>query len=155
MTAVELVPMTTEELGPYLEEVIPEYAADHVRDGQWTPEESQGEARREIAELIPQGLATPGHHVYTIHAAPGRGRVGVIWAYVEGPRAFVYDLKIDAKERRKGYGRAAMLAVEPLCRQFGATHIGLHVFGDNRGARELYRALGYRETNVVMSKELP
>jgi ribosomal protein S18 acetylase RimI-like enzyme len=46
------------------------------------------------------------------------------------------------------------LALDLSARQQGATKLALHVFAHNTPARELYRALGYKETNVVMSKEL-
>lgn len=151
---VELVPMSDGEFAPYLETLIPEYAADHVRNGRWTKEESLGEARREVMGLLSKGVATRGHHIYSIRAVPGGTRVGILWVYVRGPRAFIYDLNVDAAHRRKGYGRAAMQAAEPAAREFGASTIALHVFGDNTGARALYRELGYRETNVQMAKDL-
>ena len=48
-----------------------------------------------------------------------------------------------------------MLEVAALATRMGYTRIELHVFGDNAIARELYRSLGYIETDVHMRRDLP
>ena len=50
--------------------------------------------------------------------------------------------------RGAGRGRPAE------ARRLNVRSIGLHVFGHNTGARKLYQRLGYRETSVVMRKDL-
>jgi ribosomal protein S18 acetylase RimI-like enzyme len=152
--SVRLVPMTDEEYGPFIERLIPEYAADHVADGQWTPERSLDGARKEVERLLPQGKATATERFLTIFAGTTEEKVGYIWVHFQEQNGFVYDLWVHEAHRRKGYARAGMLALELYARQQGATKLALHVFAHNTPARELYRALGYKETNVVMSKEL-
>lgn len=147
--------MSVEEYAPYVEDLIRRYAADHVRGGRWTPEESLGAARKEVEHLLPRGPQTPQQHLFTIRAPPGGRRVGVLWVHVDPPKGFIYDLIVETAERRKGFGRAAMVAAETVARERGAATLSLHVFAHNEGARSLYQALGYRETNVVMSKTLP
>ena len=44
--------------------------------------------------------------------------------------------------------------LEDWCRSNGFTSIGLHVFGHNTGAWQLYKRMGYVETNVSMEKQL-
>jgi ribosomal protein S18 acetylase RimI-like enzyme len=67
---------------------------------------------------------------------------------------FIYDIEVDEAFRGRGYGRAALLALEPLARELGYDTVGLHVFGDNEVARNLYRTSGYVETDVMMNKRL-
>ncbi len=52
----KLIPMTQAEFEAFLERTIPEYAADHVRAGNWTEEESLERSRKEFEDLLPQGL---------------------------------------------------------------------------------------------------
>lgn len=151
---VRLVPMTDEEYGPFIERLIPEYAADHVADGQWSLEESLAGARKEVERLLPQGRATATERFLTIVAGTPEEKVGYIWVHFQKQNGFLYDLWVDEHHRRKGYARAGMLALEIYAKQEGATKLALHVFAHNVPARDLYRALGYRETNVVMSKGL-
>lgn len=151
---VRLAAMTPEEFRPYIERVITDYAADHVRGGRWTKEESLGASRNEVDRLLPQGVDTPHHHLFTIRSLPEGVVVGTIWVHVDGAKGFVYGLEIDEGHRRRGFARAAMLLAEEEARRGGAATLGLHVFGENAPARDLYRSLGYRETNVVMLKEL-
>lgn len=61
---------------------------------------------------------------------------------------------VPENERGSGYGRAAMMALEPIVKALGYDAIRLHVFGDNVVARHLYRAVGYDETGVSMTKRL-
>ncbi|HEY7781211.1 MAG TPA: GNAT family N-acetyltransferase [Ktedonobacterales bacterium] len=69
-------------------------------------------------------------------------------------RAFVYDIEINEGYRGKGYGKAAMLAVESAVRPMGAAHIDLSVFGYNTTARRLYEGLGYEPIAIGMRKVL-
>jgi ribosomal protein S18 acetylase RimI-like enzyme len=84
--------------------------------------------------------------------------VGAVWFAPDGEigrgAAFLWDIAIDPEHRGRGYGRAAMEALEALVRALGYDAIRLHVFGDNDVARHLYRAVGYSETSVSMMKRL-
>ena len=133
------------------------YAADKVRVGAWTADEAADRARREFDGSLPRGLDTPGHHLCTVVDDGGRA-VGVLWF---GPTSgsgsdatFIYDIEIEPPYRGRGYGRAALEALEPLARSLGFQRIGLHVFGDNEVARNLYRSAGYVETDVTMRKTI-
>ena len=64
------------------------------------------------------------------------------------------DIVIDEPYRRRGYGQAAMLALEDSVRSLGLRGIALHVFGHNTAARALYERLGYTVTNINMAKRL-
>lgn len=136
---------------------IARFAEDMVRIGAWPAAVAQARASRELEQILPAGRATPGHEFHAIVAEAGE-TVGVLWF---GPHdgvgrgaAFIWDIEIAAGARGRGYGRAALLALEPLVRRLGYDAIRLHVFGDNEVARHLYRSSGYIETDVTMQKRL-
>jgi len=151
---VRLVSMDSTDFHPYLERLIREYAADHVRTGRWTEQEGPAKSREEVGKLLPAGLETPDNFLFTIIADPSQDKVGLIWLAIEPRGAFIYDLNVFEPHRRRGYAEEAMLLIEGVAREKGARKISLHVFGDNQGARMLYTKLGYCETNVAMSKSL-
>ena len=146
--------MTPEEYRPFLEQLLREYANGHIRAGRWSEQEGLTEARKEVEKLIPAGLDSPGHFFFTIVSDPPEEKVGALWFALEPRGAFIYDLLVFERFRRRGYAEQAMRLLEQVAREKGARKLLLHVFGDNRGARQLYSKLGYVETNVLMAKPL-
>ena len=67
---------------------------------------------------------------------------------------FIYDIAVDPEHRRKGHAQAALAEIEAYARANGCLGVMLHVFGNNTGARQLYRKAGYEETNVIMLKRV-
>jgi ribosomal protein S18 acetylase RimI-like enzyme len=156
MTDVRLDRMTGEEYAAYHRNAVLDYAEAHVAAKSWPAEGARRRAIDEYAELLPEGVATPGHHLYT--ARSGDREIGMVW-FAERPHgagriAYLYDVKIDADLRGRGHGEAVMRAMEHEVRAAGLTAVRLQVFGNNPVARSLYRKLGYIETNVVMAKDL-
>jgi ribosomal protein S18 acetylase RimI-like enzyme len=145
--------MTQPEFGVFLERSIPEYAEDKVRAGNWTEAESLERSRKEFEELLPQGLNSKDNFLYTLHNE--NEAVGMIWMKIFLPdHAFIYEVYIEERFRGKGYGKGIMLLLEDKARAMGVKSLGLHVFGSNRIARNLYETIGYEITNVNMSKTL-
>jgi ribosomal protein S18 acetylase RimI-like enzyme len=152
-----LRPMTESEYAAWLAEAIPAYAADQVASGQWSRADALELSQKGYAELLPQGLATPGHHLFTIvddQALP----VGVLWfaeqARFDSRVAYVYDVSVTRHRRREGHARRAFVALEEKARELGLTGIALHVFGDNFPAQALYARLGFRPTNINLFKRV-
>jgi ribosomal protein S18 acetylase RimI-like enzyme len=155
MADVRLDRMTTEEYAAYHCTAVLAYAEAHVSAKSWPADEAQRRAVDEYAELLPEGVATPGHHLYI--ARNGDQQVGMVW-FAERPHgadrvAYVYDIEVDPDLRGRGYGEALMRAMEQEVRSAGLKAVRLQVFGNNSVARSLYRKLGYIETNVVMAKD--
>jgi ribosomal protein S18 acetylase RimI-like enzyme len=134
---------------------VREYAAEHVRSGRWTAEEAPAKAEAQFVEILHKGLATPGQFLWTIRDEAGTD-AGILWVGTERRpgHAFIYDIEIADDRRGQGLGTAAMLALEEWARANEIDTIGLHVFGHNTGAWQLYKRLGYLETNVQMEKRL-
>ncbi len=155
---VRLVPMSQAEFEKYLEHVVPDYAQEHVRTGNWSAEKALQLAEESFRTLLPDGLDTPNHYLFTIEDETLGKKVGILWLAVEeregGPRAFVYDVEIDPAYRRQGYGSQALEALEDKVRELGLTRIMLHVFGHNHAARAMYEKLEYETVNLILSKTL-
>jgi ribosomal protein S18 acetylase RimI-like enzyme len=151
----DLVPMTQLEFDAFLARSIPEYAAEHVRTGNWLESESLEKSRKEFEELLPQGLKSEDNFLYTL--VDGDQTVGMIWVKVKthpSRSGFIYDVFIEERFRGKGYGKRLMLLLEEKAREMELKSLALHVFGSNYVARKLYETIGYEITNVMMSKTL-
>lgn len=130
--------------------------ADYLQaSGRATPAEALEQARRTHAELLPQGLQTPGHHLFEVHDARGHP-VGQLWLQLgAGGRAHLYDLFIEPQHRRQGHARRAMQALLAEAAQLGAQRLGLNVLAANEAARQLYEQLGFQVHSLQMSRPLP
>ena len=151
-----LIPMTQPEYEAFVERVIPEYAADNVRAGYWSESEALEKSREATEKLLPNGLQTENHYLYTLY--DGSDAVGMIWirADLESPikNGFIFELYVDEKFRGKGYGKQAMLLIEEKARELGLKSLGLHVFAVNTVARKLYESVGYEVSSLNMTKKL-
>jgi GNAT superfamily N-acetyltransferase len=105
---------------------------------------------------FPDDRPAEGHTIS--HVVSEDREVGVLWL---GPHpdgltgvAWVWDIEIVEHERRKGLGRATMLAAEIAARAAGYTDLALNVFGFNTAARSLYESMGYQTTSLQMRKPL-
>jgi RimJ/RimL family protein N-acetyltransferase len=140
----------------YRRRLVRDYAADKVRSGVWSPEESKNNALRDLEGLLPGGTATPGHFLYAVRDESIPAEVGMIWISPRdsgaGRALWIYDIIVHERFRRRGYAGRILHLVEDKARQLGADRVELHVFGHNHGARALYEKLGYTPTSIVMSK---
>lgn len=152
-----LFPMTPEAYADYLDVAVPAYAADKVASGQWAAADAMELSRKSYAELLPRGVDTPDHYLFTIGDSAGLP-VGMIWMALQDRAdrrvGFIYDVSVEVPYRRQGYATAAFRALEDRAGEFGISGIALHVFGHNPGAQALYTKLGYSITNVNMFKAL-
>jgi ribosomal protein S18 acetylase RimI-like enzyme len=158
MDDLRVRPMTQDEFDVFLARLVKDYAADHVRAGNWSPEEAEERAAQQTAELLPAGLDTPGTLLLVAENAAGEP-VGHVWVALErqpgsGGGAFIYDIDVLEAQRGKGYGRALLQAAERETARHGAPSIALNVFGPNTVARRLYESAGYETTSLQMRKSL-
>ena len=155
---VKLIPMEQTDFATYLKRSIVEYAEDKVRNGNWLAEEALERSRKEFQELLPDGLESKDQFLFSIVEEAGREKLGLLWVNVKTDTlhrpAFIYDFSIEEQFRRKGYGKQALLALDEKLLSMGAESVGLHVFGDNTIAQELYKKAGYGITNINMKKIL-
>jgi len=152
----KLVPMTQTEFDAFLRHLIPSYASDNVRAGYWSEDEALEKSRQQTESLLPQGLQTKNHYLFTLY--DGDTAVGVIWLRAELDRpvksGYIFDVEIEEEFRGKGYGKQAMLLIEEKAHELGIKRIGLHVFSYNDVARNLYERIGYKVSSMNMIKDL-
>jgi len=134
------------------------YVASMVDHGGIAEHVAREKAEHDFASLLPDRFATEGQYVFAVEDVDSGEVVGRVWFAlrdINGEQgAFVYDIEIDDEQRGRGFGRAAMLALEDEVRALGLPRIALNVFGGNEVARGLYRSIGYVETAVWMSKAI-
>lgn len=154
----QLIRMTEQRYASFHEEAINDYAKENVDSGRWPAEGALERSRQDHEALLPQGLATPDQHLFTIHDDADGVEVGVLWMAVNerpgGRSGYVYDVAIDPEHRRRGHARAAFIALDDVARDLGLSDIGLHVFANNPGAQALYRSLGFEITGLNMQKRV-
>ena len=153
MTELVVRAMTATEFAAYRRSSTLEYAAAHVKAGDWAPDEALELAERETDELLPDGVDTPGT---ALLVGESDGEViGMVWvgpAPQSRPGWWLYDIEVVAEARGRGYGRALLAAAEQAVRDRGGDTLGLNVFGDNEVARTLYESAGYHVTATQMRK---
>lgn len=157
VAAVELKSMTQERFVAFAAASEAAFADDLVASGRYSAQEARTESRRQMALELPDGLDSPGQELFTAHVDDAE--VGVLWIGIrerDGRRhVFILDIEVRAEYRRRGYGRAMMLATEHEAHRLGAESIGLHVFGFNDGAIRLYEGLGYRRVEERFVLDVP
>jgi len=153
---VRLEPMSDEEYAEFRERSEVSYAAQIAASRAVSLSEARRQAAEDHERLLPQGVLTPGHYLWT--AYEGAEPVGDLWLHVEtkpdGPHAFGYGIEVRQELRRRGYGRAITAAAEQKCREMNVVSIGLTVFGPNKAAQNLYEDLGFEATVLQMRKHL-
>lgn len=150
---ISLRPMTPTEFVGFRDGFIREWADDLAKVEGLSDEQALADAAARTDADLPLGVASPGHHLFTI-LADGRA-VGSLWFSI-GPRgrAFLDEVQVVADERGRGHGRQAIALAEAEARRCGATHMELNVYQHNPRAHALYQALGYHTTKLTMRKAL-
>jgi len=153
---VRLRPLTRAEYPAFLAASKAGYAEGIEIHGGQTHAAAVQKAEADFPAVLPKGLKTPGHFIFTVEAdGTPVGRLWLAERELGGRHVlYVYDVSIDATHQGHGYGRAAMRLAEDEARARGIGRIELNVFGGNAVARGLYRSMGYVETSAQMAKVL-
>ncbi len=155
---IELVQVTDDEFNSFLERSVKNYASEKAKAGNWPEEGALERSSEEFSRLLPEGRKTRDNYVFKIVDRENGESVGNLWIAVnlkgELPGAYIFDIYVDENQRGKGYGRATMMGLEKVVKDFGYNRISLQVFGHNKVAFELYKSCGYEITNIVMSKTI-
>ncbi|MFC6616479.1 GNAT family N-acetyltransferase [Deinococcus radiophilus] len=147
--------MSPTRFAAYVQASSLDYAAQNVRAGRWSAEEAEARAAADYAQLLPQGVETPGHHLYLLLDDAGQ-EAGVLWYAERGEGEwFIYDFAVHPPFQGQGYGQRALESLRELAQRQGVRSIGLHVFGHNDRARRLYERLGFETVSVLMRLAVP
>lgn len=150
---VKLEPLQQQDFERFLEREIRNYAADHVRNGNWTAEGALERSRQAFEHYLPAGIHSQDQYLYSL-VDELNNKVGVLWVQVKEHKAFIFDFVIEEAFRGKGFGKQALAAMEAKLKSMNVESIGLHVFGDNIAAQELYKKAGFETTGIHMKKTL-
>jgi len=155
---LELVPMVEADFRCYMKTAVDDYAQAHIRAGDCDPAEAHKLAQADYDQLLPDGLASAGQHLFSLRIAGTDESVGMVWFAIRERNArktaFIYDIQIVAAQRGRGHGAEALLRTEELAASMGAWRIGLNVMGWNHVARRLYEKAGFTITGMGMVKAL-
>jgi len=148
--------MNDAELAEWIAGSLKDYIADRILSGEGA-ELAEATAMESFALLFPDGKPTAGHIAQKAAGEDGE-TVGHVWigpqSGGDGKAWWVWDIAVLPEHRGHGYGRKLMELAEAKAAANGARSMGLHVFGFNTVARNLYESLGYAPTSIRMSKQL-
>lgn len=154
---MKLVLMTESEFNFWAPRSRSSYAQDKMKANSLTKPEADKIALDDFNRLLPDGLQSKDNFLCAVKNGDEKN-VGFAWYCIRGAednrRAFICDILIEEQNRGKGFGRKAMLLIEEEVKKQGLSRIGLHVFGFNKTAINLYQSLGYLTTDLVMEKSL-
>jgi len=156
---IKFAPFSFDDFQAYAKRAVRSYADDKVSAGNWKSETAFRQAEQEFNRLLPDGVDTKDNYLYWIVASEetGEKNVGNIWYasnLSDSHDIFIRDFEIFESFRRQGYASEAIDLLVKRCRELGTRSISLHVFGENHAARMLYEKLGFKETNVMMTKKI-
>ncbi|HWW61515.1 MAG TPA: GNAT family N-acetyltransferase, partial [Thermoanaerobaculia bacterium] len=77
------------------------------------------------------------------------------WKELRGPAAFIHDVAVAESARNAGAGTKLMEAAFAWARDRGAPRVILWTAASNAIAHSLFHSLGFRDTMIEMTKELP
>jgi len=121
-------------------------------------ERDRADAAADVGRLLPEGIATPGHLLWTAYDGAGGGEVAQLWLQLrprpDGLQAFVLDLFVPPALRGLGWGRAVALAALVAGRDLGASEVAVSLLGTDAAARALADGLGFRVAARTMVKRL-
>ena len=153
MGRLRLEPMSGSDLAGFPASQLEEYAKQIEDYAGWSAEDARAKAERDMALTFPGGQVLPGHHLFHLVEEATGQRAGVLWYRQDERGLWLFQVTVEEARRGQGLGREAMALLEDEARRLGALRIELNVFGGNDAARSLYRAIGYREDAVTMSKQ--
>ncbi|MDY7560501.1 GNAT family N-acetyltransferase [Pseudomonas sp. 10B1] len=107
--------------------------------------------------LLPQGVNTPNHYLFTLHSTEGEA-IGVLWfgTHMEygAKTLFIYDLEIYPRAQRRGHATEVMSMLECWARTNDVDCLELNVFAHNKAAQALYHSCGLIPYEITMGKQL-
>ncbi|MDR7071394.1 ribosomal protein S18 acetylase RimI-like enzyme [Fictibacillus barbaricus] len=146
--------MNQTEFQEYMEFMLPDYARDISEHYLIAIEKANEEAEQQMKNLLPDQEKTEGHHLYLIKK--DNENAGYLWFHIkkDEKKAFLYHIYILDSFRKQGVAKKALGFFEEEARTEDAASLGLHVFGSNVNAIELYKRLGYEQASISMNKVL-
>jgi ribosomal protein S18 acetylase RimI-like enzyme len=150
MPDVTLAPMSSQDLGAFVQAQVADYARERVLDGSWARSEAVERAWAGLVRVIAweeEAIHAERQWLLTAITPPGES-VGWLWVKLGPPgpwgrSAFLCQMTIAQAVRQQGYGRAMLAALEAMLAAEGFVELRLNVRQANLPAKRLYAAAGY------------
>jgi len=140
--------MTNDEFEIFYQWSIEHHANDLIEECHMSQEAAMKETKKEVAQMLPEGLNTEHNYLMTIKEKGSKEFIGFIWTIheeTEGRKqSFLCDFVIWESKRRKGYATATLCLVEKHAAQAGCQESVLFVADKNFAARALFKKCGYQ-----------
>ena len=151
-----LEPMTKAQFSEFMEVILPPYVAERAAADHVSTDVAERYARDQHARLLPDGHLTAGHRFLCMVSTNNDQPVGGVWLWIDigNKQAFLYNITVFPRHRRRGFASDALVLVEEMVRSAGCTTLGLNVFSSNDGAIALYRKLGFSAVSSYWNKPL-
>ncbi|PQJ59186.1 hypothetical protein BTO01_20310 [Vibrio jasicida] len=115
-------------------------------------------AKKELSDLLPNGLNTEGHNLLCIEAKIDNRttQIGYFWysSPTSNQSSFLYFFYINKEFRNLGYGKKAINQLEELLSSNDVNQLKLQVFHRNQQARRLYQESGFGILSYVLTKKI-
>src|SRR5687768_4487277 len=111
MATVRFRPLREDEYEAWATAHTRGYAEGMIAFGGMSGEHAEAKAVRDVAAVLPHGVATEGAQLWVVEDERGT-RVGTVFLGVREGGAWLYDITIEEAARGRGFGRASMLALE-------------------------------------------
>lgn len=155
---IRLRPIRQNEFTAFLDYFIEDYAAEITANYRLSQQNALAQATRDAEQSFPQAEETPDQIVLCITLLQNgtEQHIGYFWYKADTvlKSAYINDFCIFARFRSKGYGSAAMKALEEKLTNEGFIQLKLRVAEGNQHARQLYTANGFCVTGINMNKLL-
>ena len=153
---VKLEKMTKSDFDHYISIAIHAFAIEKVKAGTWAEDEAYKLSEESFKKLLPNDIETEREYLYSIFDNDKNIKVGYLWLEFSesliGKTAFIFDFLILEEFRGKGYGTQSMIALDDEAKKHGISKVSLHVFAHNKKAIGLYEKVGFKNTDIHMSK---
>lgn len=151
-------PFTARDFARFLKRSVPTYAREIAKARGLSRVEAQRLSKKDFKQLLPNGLATPNNFLWVLVADDLGQDIGTLWIACSGAgarrKAFIYDIRLEARFRDRGYGRQTLAALERWAKSRKVKSLGLNVFTHNPRAYHLYKSFGFKERSVQMAKSI-
>ncbi|MEQ9865435.1 GNAT family N-acetyltransferase [Pectobacterium aroidearum] len=152
---VNLTDMAEGDYPEYRQFFILEYAQDLQESRGYDTEKARAIATQSIDIALPQSVHTAANKLWCIHSAENEDVViGYLWVILKKNAAWVSDFCLLPAWRGRGFGKAALAAMDAALVALGIGDIGLRVAVHNPVARALYEKSGFQITGFNMHKNL-
>lgn len=120
---------------------------------------SRDAIRLHILESVANALESSHDYLYDVVETANRMGVGAVWYRLHrdgwfSDTAMIVWLSIAPERRRQGFATATLRELQRSLKEQGISRLTLEVFSSNKGARKLYRSLGFQEQRSVLDLTL-